>query len=226
MTQEHPDRAEIRRRNRLAAKERREAEALGIAVAAPAAAAPQPAAAAPLGFRAALRGSFGLAPIRGDVAALPGILRTRAFAVPLAVTLLVAIVALQSGALASQWVQLAVQSVLLPPAFVLAFIAGMLTKRGAWLMGALFGLLSYGAAIFVANAADLSAMEATNPVRTMLEGIATRAAGGGAAIFSDLYFVAVAGMFAGAFAGWYNRFLRAMSPSRAARERRGQRRRG
>ena len=37
-----------------------------------------------LGFRAAFRGSFGVAPIRDDLRQLPRLLRTRAFFVPLA----------------------------------------------------------------------------------------------------------------------------------------------
>ena len=127
------DRAEARRRNRLAAKERAEQEALGITPEAPAAAtasATTPTATGGLGFRAALRSSAGRAPIREDLAYLPRLIRTRAFVLPLVVVIATTVVALQPGVLTSNLAQLAVQSILLPPAFVVAFLGGMLTRRG------------------------------------------------------------------------------------------------
>ncbi len=140
------DRAEARRRNRLAAKERAAQEALGITPEAPAAAPTStttPPTTGGLGFRAALRSSAGRAPIREDLAYLPRLIRTRAFVLPLVLVVVTTVVALQPGMLTSNIAQLAVQSILLPPAFVVAFLGGMLTRRGAWLIGGIFGIITY-----------------------------------------------------------------------------------
>jgi len=209
------DRAEARRRNRLAAKERAAAEALGIVTESPDAAATSAAPAAPtggLGFRAALRSSAGRAPIREDLAYLPTLVRTRAFLVPLLVVVVTTVIALQPGVLASNIAQLGVQSILLPPAFVIAFLGGMLTRRGAWLIGGLFGVITYAASAIVGTYGDMTAFADGNPVKGLLDGITTNLGNPGA-MFTDIYGVAAAGILAGAFAGWYSRFLRAMSPN-------------
>ena len=208
-------RAEARRRSRIAAKER--AERGDEHPEAPVTPVAQTATGQPaqnnLGFRAAFRGSFGVAPIRDDLRQLPHLLRTRAFFVPLAAIVVTTAVATQQGVLSTSVVQLAVQSILLPPAFVIAFLAGMLTRRGSWLLGGIFGVITYGGALLVGSVADLSVLDATNPVRAFLEQNVAHAKDGGALV-GDLYGVAVSGIFAGAFAGWYGRFLRSMSPAR------------
>lgn len=211
------DRAEARRRNRLAAKERAAAEALGISPEAPEPGAAQSGAATPpaaggLGFRAALRSSAGRAPIRADLTYLPVLIRTRAFLLPLVVVTVTTIVALQPGALESNIAQLAVQSILLPPAFVVAFLGGMLTRRAAWLIGGLFGIITYAASLVVGSSNAMSAFPEGNPVKGLLDGI-TANLGNPGAMIGDIYGVAAAGILAGAFAGWYARFLRAMSPN-------------
>ena len=209
------DRAEARRRNRLAAKARAEQEALGTTPQAPASA-PQSTAPAPatggLGFRAALRSSAGRAPIREDLAYLPRLIRTRAFVLPLAAVVITTVIALQPGMLSSNIAQLAVQSILLPPAFVVAFLGGMLTRRGAWLIGGIFGVITYVASAIVGSSDAMSALVGGNPVKGLLDGI-TANIGNPGAMLGDIYGVAAAGILAGAFAGWYGRFLRAMSPN-------------
>ena len=209
------DRAEARRRNRMAAKARAEQEALGITPQAPASA-PQSTAPAPatsgLGFRAALRSSAGRAPIREDLAYLPRLIRTRAFVLPLAAVVITTVIALQPGMLSSNIAQLAVQSILLPPAFVVAFLGGMLTRRGAWLIGGIFGVITYVASAIVGSSDAMSALVDGNPVKGLLDGI-TANIGNPGAMLGDIYGVAAAGILAGAFAGWYGRFLRAMSPN-------------
>jgi len=209
------DRAEARRRNRLAAKERAEQEALGVTPEAPAAAtasAATPPVTGGLGFRVALRSSVGRAPIGEDLAYLPTLVRTRAFLLPLLVVVVTTIIALQPGMLASNIAQLGVQSILLPPAFVIAFLGGMLTRRGAWMIGGLFGIITYVASAVVGTFGDMSAFVEGNPVKGLLDGI-TANLGNPGAMLSDIYGVAAAGILAGAFAGWYSRFLRAMSPN-------------
>ena len=207
------DRAEARRRNRLAAKARAEQEALGITPEAPATASEAtPSATGGLGFRAALRSSAGRAPIREDLAYLPRLIRTRAFVLPLVLVVVTTVVALQPGVLTSNIAQLAVQSILLPPAFVVAFLGGMLTRRGAWLIGGLFGIITYGASAIVGTSSAMAAFPDGNPVKGLLDGI-TANLGNPGAMIGDIYGVAAAGILAGAFAGWYGRFLRAMSPN-------------
>jgi hypothetical protein len=209
------DRAEARRRNRLAAKERAAQEALGITPEAPAAAPTStttPPTTGGLGFRAAFRSSAGRAPIREDLAYLPRLIRTRAFLLPLVVVVVTTVVALQPGMLTSNIAQLAVQSILLPPAFVVAFLGGMLTRRGAWLIGGVFGIITYVASAIVGGSEAMSAFPEGNPVKGLLDGI-TANIGNPGAMIGDIYGVAAAGILAGAFAGWYGRFFRAMSPN-------------
>lgn len=211
-------RAAARRRGRQAAREQAEraerGEALQETLPTPAPqAAESQSTQGGLGFRAAFRGSFRSAPIRDDLRQLPSLVRTRAFVVPLVVIAVTTGVATQQGTLSSSLMQLAVQSILLPPAFVVAFLAGMLTRRASWLLGGLLGLVSYGGALVIGSVGDLAVLDSTNPVRIFLERNVESARDVGALV-GDLYGVVVSGIFAGAFAGWYGRFLRAMSPAR------------
>jgi hypothetical protein len=178
--------------------------------------APQPRVETGIGFRAAFRGSFGRIPFKDDLRALPAILRTRAFFVPLIATVATIILSVQPGTISSNLVQLAVQTVLLPPAFVVAFMGGMLTRRGSWMLGGIFGVLTYFGSLVVGSAADLSGLPEGNPVGAFLSNNVANISNLGA-LAGDLYGVAVSGIFAGAFAGWYGRFLRAMSPRQPIR---------
>jgi hypothetical protein len=209
-------RAEARRRSRIAAKER--AESGDTEPAAQAQLSPQPqvrkVGSPGVGFRAAFRGSFGAVPIRSDLALLPKLLRTRAFFIPIVLLAITVIVSLQQGALSSEAVQLAVQSILLPPAFVVAFLGGMLTRRGSWLLGGLLGILSYCGALVVGSAGDLTVFQPGHPVGDFLKKNVSHLSDT-SILIGDFYGVAVSGMLAGAFAGWYGRFLRAMSPVRS-----------
>ena len=177
---------------------------------------PQPRAETGIGFRAAFRGSFGRIPFKDDLRALPAILRTRAFFVPLIATVATIVLSVQPDTINSNLVQLAVQTVLLPPAFVVAFMGGMLTRRGSWMLGGIFGVLTYFGSLVVGSAADLSGLPEGNPVGAFLSNNVSNISNLGA-LAGDLYGVAVSGIFAGAFAGWYGRFLRAMSPRQPIR---------
>jgi hypothetical protein len=218
------DRAEARRRGRIAARERAAVGDQPAVAETPAdlavkPSAPQPRAQTGIGFRAAFRGSFGRIPFKDDLRALPSILRTRAFFVPLIATLATVAISIQPGTINSNFTQLAVQTVLLPPAFVVAFMGGMLTRRGSWMLGGIFGVLTYAGSLVVGSAADLSGLAEGNPVAAFLNNNLANLNSIGA-LAGDLYGVAVSGIFAGAFAGWYGRFLRAMSPRPNARDQR------
>jgi hypothetical protein len=209
------DRAEARRRNRLAAKERAAAEALGIAPETPAAPATSAAPAAPtggLGFRAALRSSAGRAPIREDLAYLPTLVRTRAFLLPLLAMVVTTIVALQQGILTTNIAQVVVQQIVSPPAFFAVFIGGMMTRRGAWMIGGLFGVVAYIASAIIGSSDAITAIADGNPVKFAFKAIADNLGNPGA-MFGDVYGALAFGILTGAFAGWYSRFLRAMSPN-------------
>lgn len=215
------ERAEARRRGRAAARERAAAGGQPT-VTAPAtetretAGSSQPSVSSGIGFRAAFRGSFGRIPFTADLRALPAILRTRALFVPLIATVATVVISVQPGSINSNLVQLAVQTVLLPPAFVVAFMGGMLTRRGSWMLGGIFGVLTYLGSLVVGSTADLSGLAEGNPVGAFLGSNVANLSNLGA-FLGDLYGVAVSGIFAGAFAGWYGRFLRAMSPRQPAR---------
>jgi hypothetical protein len=218
------ERAEARRRGRIAARERAavgdqpvvDETATDLAVQTSAS---QPRSNTGIGFRAAFRGSFGRIPFRDDLRALPSILRTRAFFVPLIATVATVAISIQPGTIDSNLTQLAVQTVLLPPAFVVAFMGGMLTRRGSWMLGGIFGVLTYLGSLVVGSAADLSGLAEGNPVAAFLKNNLANLNDVGS-LAGDLYGVAVSGIFAGAFAGWYGRFLRAMSPRPNGRDQR------
>jgi hypothetical protein len=129
------------------------------------------------------------------------------------------VLSVQPDTINSNLVQLAVQTVLLPPAFVVAFMGGMLTRRGSWMLGGIFGVLTYFGSLVVGSAADLSGLPEGNPVGAFLSNNVANISNLGA-LAGDLYGVAVSGIFAGAFAGWYGRFLRAMSPRPSGRDQR------
>jgi len=215
-------RAEARRRSRIAAREQAdtgEASPEALQVAAPPTQQTGTAAVSPtrIGFSAAFRGSFGKVSFKDDLRTLPHIVRTRAFFVPLAATAATVVVGIQPGILSTSLGQLAVQTILLPPAFVVAFIAGMLTRRGSWMLGGIFGIITYAGSLVVGSVVDLSALDAANPVGSFLQRNVANLNDLGA-LAGDLYGVMIAGIFAGAFAGWYGRFLRAMSPQPSTRE--------
>jgi hypothetical protein len=207
------DRAEARRRNRLAAKARAEQEALGITPEAPTAATASdatPATTGGLGFRAALRSSAGRAPIREDLAYLPKLMRTRAFVLPLVLVVVTTVVALQPGILTSNIAQVVIQQIVSPPAFILVFMGAFLTRRGTWLIGGIFGIITYATSAIIGFSADLS--QVPELAKLSYTSIADNI-GDPIAMFNDIYGAIALGILVGAFAGWYLRFLRAMSPN-------------
>lgn len=207
------DRAEARRRNRLAAKERAAQEALGITPEAPAAAptaTTTPPTTGGLGFRAAFRSSAGRAPIREDLAYLPRLIRTRAFVLPLVLVVVTTIIALQPGVLTSSIAQAVIQQIVSPPAFMLVFIGAFLTRRGTWLIGGMFGVITYATSAIIGSSADLS--QVPELAKLSYTSISDNF-GEPIAMLNDIYGAVALGILVGAFAGWYLRFLRAMSPN-------------
>lgn len=151
----------------------------------------------------ALRVAAAPADIRGDLEALPLIARrTKSVWLP-AVLIVAAGAAFLIPALAeNQIVRFLAVALLAPPPMIPAFLAGMLTQRGSWLVGGIAGLIS-GLTVAV--------------LITVTPGTTSTTAG---LDFQNLGFLVIAGpafgMGVGAFAGFYRRFLALSSPPRQA----------
>jgi hypothetical protein len=219
------ERAEARRRGRIAAREREAAGDQPVAsepvtdlVTTPNAS--QPRAETGIGFRAAFRGSFGRIPFKDDLRALPAILRTRAFFVPLIATVATVVISIQPGTLAFTPIQIVIQSLLVPALFSpIAFISGMLAKRAAWLIGGISSLMALFGLLTIAQLSEIPASLADNPVTSSITLISDRFTASMDSLMM-LYWVAVVGITSGALGGWYGRFLRAMSPRPSGRDQR------
>jgi hypothetical protein len=183
------------------ARERRPASTAG----------PTPAAPGRAGFLGALRAAAGPVDIRGDLRALPSIiLRSRAGWVP-ALAILATTVALMIPTLATNsLVVMAGNIILQPPPMIIAFLAGMLAPRAAWLMGGLLGLLAGIAYVIVVtvNTDVLVTPLGFTYVVTTDQKISYATS----ALITSAFF----GVAVGAFAGFYRRFLNMSAPQRQA----------
>jgi hypothetical protein len=144
------------------------------------------------------RPMFKMPNFRGDIAALPGIFRTRRLLwVPLLLLVVGFVLTLQLPALPPDVATipvLFVQFFFLPPALFTFFIAGFLAPRGSYLVGLIYGLIA-GVLWFIAFT---PASSVTDPT-TFLTMLAV-------AVFNG----ALYGTLAAAFAAWYRDFLRQM----------------
>jgi hypothetical protein len=208
------DRAEARRRYRAATAAEVESDAMSV----PAAAVPRDARASGVpkgpaepvkrpGVVESFRLSARPADVRGDIRALPRILRTepRVWLAPGLVVLGgVILVVPQFGE--SSIGRLITGLLIFPQPLIPYFLGGMLVSRGAWLIGLLTGLL----------AGIISTIYILTVSTTGASGITT-------AQRSDalLYVIIVSPLFGlatGAFAGFYRRFLRIASPAQQQRK--------
>jgi hypothetical protein len=221
------ERAEARRRYRAATGSSENDLGVVEASAIPAAALPrdsrdrrpagsEPAAApARAGFMASLRAAAGPVDIPGDIRALPSILvHSKAGWVPALIILGTAAAMLIPSLGSNQFVVLAGNVVLQPPPMIIAFLAGMLAPRGAWLMGGLMSLLAGIAFIVVVTAS-------TNSLVTPLGFTYVVSADQKMAYAQNVLLTApIFGIAIGAFAGFYRRFLNMSSPQRQGARRR------
>jgi hypothetical protein len=213
------DRAEARRRHRaqLAAEGRLPEDELGDEATDPAAtparatsrprptgpqrpgtaAAPRPAGG--IGIRNAFRGAFRPLNLREDLRLLPRLLLHRSFWVPsliAAVTAGALVAFVGRGEIISQF---AATYFLVPPPIGGIFLAGFLAPRASYLIGALFGLVS--AVLYTITGAALSGVVEGAPEP--------------AAVFTTAVGISpLSGIFFGAAAAWYRRFLYLASPAR------------
>ena len=164
------------------------------------------------------RPSFKLPDVRGDLAALPSIFRSRPLVlVPFAMLIVAFLLELvrQSGALPTGAIGdialLYIQLTLPPTALFVFFIGGFLAPRASWLVGGLLGAL---------DALLITLLVLINPQEQLQGSGITEVAQG----LVPLWGIAIAvGILAAAFAAWYRTFLRSSQEraraNRAARER-------
>ncbi len=145
--------------------------------------------------------------LRADVEAFPSIARhSNAVWLPVAIVVATGLAYLVPTLRQNTIVVFLVQALLAPPAMIPSFLAGMLTRRAAWLAGAVAGLASSVMAILVILSVPLSG--ATQ--------VTTSAS-------DALWIIVVGPLFGagvGAFAGFYRRFLAFSSPNRQQQTRR------
>lgn len=167
-----------------------------------------------LGIVAALKASFHPLNLREDLAALPWLVRTKAFWIPLAVTVATTAAFIATGGrevisamLFSYFVQ--------TPAIGGVFLAGFLAPRASWLLGAIIGFVAAGGYILVLGMIA-GALTATDPNSANIQTV-----GISALLFSPLF-----GAFFAATAAWYRRFLTLTNPNRARRAQAAAQKRG
>lgn len=159
-------------------------------------------AARPVGFADSMRASWHRPDVRADLAALPWLLRTRAFLVPLALVVVgvVTLTVVPTNPLAGMFFQLMV----LPPAMAPIFIAGFFAKRASYLLGFIIAVVDViGYAVFVYSALPALSGDPVNVARQQELVVSALAVG------------PVSGIVFGAGAAWYRRFLAFSSAQRA-----------
>ncbi len=156
----------------------------------------------PTGFMAMMRGAWHRPDLRADIAALPWLLRTRAFLIPLALVVggVAAVTSFPTNPAAGVFFQLMV----LPPAMVPIFVAGFFAKRASYLLGFIVAVVDVvGYAAFVYSA--LPALSTEPVTEAHQQGL----------VLSALAVGPVSGIFFAAGAAWYRRFLNVSSSQRA-----------
>jgi len=222
------ERADARRRYRVATEGAPDGDAAVEAPAIPAAAVPRdqrdrrPSGSAPgapppprQSFLTSLRAAAGPADIRGDLRALPSVvLHSKAALIPGAIIVGTTAAMMIPALAANQFVVLAGNVILQPPPMIIAFLAGMLAPRAAWLMGGLAGLASGIAYVLVVTLN-------TDVLMTPLGFTYLVAADQKLAYAQNVLITTpVFGIAVGAFAGFYRRFLNMSAPQRQAGRRR------
>jgi len=167
------------------------------------------------GFLGSLRTAAGPVDLRGDLRALPSVfLRSKAALIPGAVIVATAAAMLIPSVAANQFVVLAGNVILQPPPMIIAFLAGMLAPRAAWLMGGLSGLAAGAAYVLIVTVNTdvlITPLGFTYVVSTEQKL---------AYALNVLITAPVFGLAVGAFAGFYRRFLNMSAPQRQAARRR------
>jgi hypothetical protein len=166
-------------------------------------------------FLDSLRAAAGPVDFRGDLRAFPSIvLRSKAAIVPALIIVGTAAAMIIPGLASNQMVALAGNVILQPPPMIIAFLAGMLAPRAAWLMGGLLSLLA-GVAYVIVVSVNTDVL--VTPLGfTYLVTIEQKLGYAQSVLLTAPVF----GIAVGAFAGFYRRFLSMSAPQRQASRRR------
>ena len=198
------DRADARRRYRqYQATDRDDAELDGEEAVATAAPAPRTASSAAErpSITAAFRNAYHPAHVREDIGRLPGLLRSRAFLISLALVIggTIAVLIARDSPIST----LLFQALVVPPAMAPIFIVGFFARRASYLLGLVISVVdvvAYAAVVYT-----LAPSTAGAPInREEL-------------IFSALTIGPISGVFFAAAAAWYRRFLALSNASAAQR---------
>lgn len=152
----------------------------------------------------AFRAAFRPTDLRGDIAALPGLVRHRSFFIPLAMIVAAAAIIVVTGG--TEPISRGLTPYFLaPPPVAPVFLAGFLAPRASYLLGGLLGLIASVAIVAVLSTPTLQQ--------------AVTGATGAAVLQPDVigysFFVSiVGGAFYAAAAAWYKRFLALANPAR------------
>jgi hypothetical protein len=154
---------------------------------------------------AALRTAVQPAPILDDLRAVPMIvLRTKAFIIPVALTVAAGVAILLPGMQDNMIAVLAFQAFLVPPPLAASFLGGLFAPRASWALGGLVGL---------ASAVVFAVVVVLYPETTASGGaVGSTAAQRQEMIAYALVAAPTMGVAVGAFAGFYRRFLRSAGP--------------
>jgi hypothetical protein len=183
---------------------------------------PDAAAAGRPSFLGSLRAAVGTVDIPGDLRAFPSIvLRSKAGWVPALIVVGTTVAMLIPTLAANELVALAGNVILQPPPMIIAFLAGMLAPRAAWLMGGVMGLLAGIGFMIVAGVSTLNTSSIITPLGfTYLPTADQKSAYLQSIAVNALVTGVVFGIAVGAFAGFYRRFLNMSSPQRQASRKR------
>ena len=168
-----------------------------------------------MGIGAAFRQAFRPLDLRGDLLALPRLLRDKAFIVPVLLTVAATALVLSiprqavpvdpatpapSADLITLVAAFAFTYFIQPPAFGGVLISGFFAPRASWLLGGLVGLVSavcYAAWVLTTPAPAIPSTVSANEV-----------------ILTGFVFSPISGAFFASAAAWYRRFLQLSSPNR------------
>lgn len=165
---------------------------------------PEPAAepATRRGFVAAFRESFRPLDVRGDIEALPGIaIRTKALWLPILLTLASTVVFAAARPITPITLFL-FQYFVVTPAIGSVFIAGFMSPRASWLLGAIVGLVSAACSAF---------LQLSGYVPLPTSGVAPQPQD---VVIAAVSISPVLGAVFASLAAWYRRFLMLMNPNR------------
>lgn len=217
------DRAEARRRRRseqaLAAIDEADLESAELESPAPERPGPGATTAARRGFASAFREAFRPVDVRGDLLALPGLVRNKALWVPVLLTIVSAVlfVAVRPGeTLATAQCGLdrpggclpvlatfLFQYFIVTPAIGGVFIAGFMAPRASWLLGLIVGIVAATAYSFLVlnGYIGLAPTDATQPLAQDV-------------VIASYVMSPIVGSFFASTAAWYRRFLYLSNPNR------------